>query len=57
VAASTFFVILVLGLCVAQVVRKRRRNKKQHINRLMNDLNATEKFAIADDDASDSESE
>ena len=54
VALFSFFVTFLL--CIA-AVRKKKRQKKQHFSRLVSDLNATEKFSIANDSDDDEEYE
>ncbi len=48
----------VIVFCLVRVARRRRRNKRRHLDRLMNDLNTAEKFGIVgisddEDDMSD----
>ncbi len=50
------FVILFLLICVFCRRKQRERAKKKHFARLVNDLNASEKFTLvtpSDDEASD----
>jgi hypothetical protein len=56
IGLSLFFVILLIS-CLVCRYRARAEAKKRHFKRLINDLNATEKFSIVtpseDEDYSD----
>lgn len=54
--AVSFVMITFIVCCLVRMVRRRRRQKRQHFARLVNDLNATEKFSIvspSDDEVSE----
>jgi len=57
-AAATALVVLA-ACCAWRATRRRRRARREHFSRLVNDLNAAEKFAIVgpsdDDDSTDEE--
>ncbi len=53
---TAFFVFTLTVCCLYRLVRRRRWQKRQHFSRLVSDLNAQEKFAIAgqsDEESSD----